>query len=306
MNILGSHNYINDNRNNHIKIYINGELFARNDAVISVFDSGFLLGDGVWESIRLMNGNLVFLDEHLDRLYYGANKLSINIKYNRNELSNFIYYTLNANSMHSDVHIRLIVSRGLKKTPYQHPNANIGGCTIVIIPEYKKPNEQLQVNGLRLVTVKTRRGTPDSLDPRLNTLNKLTCITACIEADKAGADEGLMLDINGNVSTCNSTNFFIIRKKQVWTSTGQYCLSGITRQAVINILKENNISIKEKNFSITDAHTASEAFVTGTFGGIIPVKEIDGNLLSGGIRGKTTQIIQTLYKTKLKQLYPEN
>jgi len=231
----GTHNYLEDNRNKNIKIYVNGKIFSRADASISVFDSGFLLGDGVWEGIRLLNGKLVSLDAHLERLFFGAKELDINIGCSRKEFIKIIHKTLNANNMTNNVHIRLIVSRGLKKTPYQHPNANIQGSTIVVIPEYKKADKRINEKGINLVTVNIRRGTSDIQDPRLNTLSKLNCILACIEADKAGADEGIMLDINGNISTCNSTNFFIIRKGEVWTSKGLYCLPGITRKIVINI-----------------------------------------------------------------------
>ena len=211
----------------------------------------------------------------------------------------------NANNMTNNVHIRLIVSRGLKKTPYQHPNVNIKGSTTVIIPEYKKVDKKINKKGINLVTVDIRRGTSDTQDPRLNTLSKLNCILACIEADKAGADEGIMLDINGNVSTCNSTNFFIIRKGEVWTSKGMYCLPGITRKMVINLCKENNIPIYEKDFSIEDVHTSDEAFVTGTFAGIIPAINIDGYKISNGVRGKLTHRLQKYYSEKLINLYTE-
>ena len=300
----GTHSYLDDKRNEHIQIFINGQLYARREASISVFDSGFLLGDGVWEGIRLLNGHLVFLKEHLDRLYSGADKLAIDIGHTQEELIVLIQETLDANDMETDVHIRLIVSRGLKKTPYQHPNANIGGSSIVIIPEYKKSDERVNIEGIRLVTVKTRRGTPDSQDPRLNTLSKLNCIVACIEADKAGANEGIMLDINGNVSTCNSTNFFILKSGEVWTSTGKYCLPGVTRKAVIDLCRENKITIKEKDFTMEDVHSAAEVFVTGTFAGIIPAVEIDRQVVSGGVRGEITHMLQDLYDEKLAQLYP--
>ena len=300
----GTHRYLDDKRNENIQIFINGELYPRQKASISVFDSGFLLGDGVWEGIRLLNGHLIFLEEHLNRLYQGAEKLAIDIGHTQEELTRLIQETLDANDMETGVHIRLIVSRGLKKTPYQHPNANIGGSSIVIIPEYKKSDERVNIEGIRLVTVNTRRGTPDSHDPRLNTLSKLNCITACIEADKAGADEGIMLDINGNVSTCNSTNFFILKGGEVWTSTGEYCLPGVTRKAVIDLCRINKITIEEKNFSMVDVHSADEAFVTGTFAGIIPAVEIDRQSISGGVRGEITHMLQDLYGEKLVQLYP--
>ena len=301
----GTHNYLEDNRNKNIKIYVNGKILSRTDAYISVFDSGFLLGDGVWEGIRLLNGKLVFLDEHLKRLFFGAKQLDINIEYSQEELVKIIYKTLNANNMKNDVHIRLIISRGLKKTPYQHPNANIQGSTLVIIPEYKKADKKINKLGLHLVTVNVRRGTADTQDPRLNTLSKLNCIFACIEADKAGGDEGIMLDINGNVSTCNSTNFFIIRKGEVWTSKGIYCLPGITRKMVINICKEKKIPVYEKDFKIEDVYSADEAFVTGTFAGIIPAIDIDSYKISNGIRGELTHRLQQYYSKKLMTLYPK-
>jgi len=303
--INGTHSYLEDTRNKNIKIYINGKIFPRMDASISVFDSGFLLGDGVWEGIRLLNGKLVFLEEHLKRLFFGAKQLDINIKYSSEELTKIIYKTLDVNGMQNDVHIRLIVSRGLKQTPYQHPSANIKGSTLVIIPEYKKADEKVNEKGINLVTVNIRRGTSDTQDPRLNTLSKLNCILACIEADKAGADEGIMLDINGNISTCNSTNFFIIKKEAVWTSTGMYCLPGITRKMVINICKEKNIPIFEKDFKIEEVYSADEAFVTGTFAGIIPVINIDSYKISNGIRGGLTLKLQEYYSEKLIKLYPK-
>ena len=301
----GTHTYLEDNRNKNILIYVNGEMLPRMDAVISVFDSGFLLGDGVWEGIRLLNGHLVFLEEHLDRLFYGAKQLKIDIGNSHGELTNLIQKTVDANGMKTGVHIRLIVSRGLKKTPYQHPNANVGGSTIVIIPEYKEAEKNVNERGIRLVTVKTRRGTPEDQDPRLNTLSKMNCIIACIEADKAGADEGIMLDINGNVSTCNSTNFFIVRNGEVWTSTGQYCLPGVTRKTVIALGGENEIPVFEKDFTIDEVYSADEAFVTGTFSGIIPAVEIDGEIMANGKRGKMTHRLQNFYSHKLAQLYSD-
>ena len=301
----GTHSYLEDKRNKQIKIYVNGKVVPRSDASISVFDSGFLLGDGVWEGIRLLNGKLVFLDEHLNRLFFGAKKLEIDIGYSPEELTKIIYKTLKANNMNNGVHIRLIISRGLKKTPYQHPNANFKGSTLVIIPEYKKADQTINQKGIHIVKVNIRRGTFDTQDPRLNTLSKLNCILACIEADKVGADEGLMLDINGNVSTCNSTNFFIIKNKEVWTSSGKHCLPGVTRQAVIDICKEKNIPVYEKDFTIDDVYLADEAFVTGTFAGLIPVIDIDGHKISNGYRGALTHILQNYYFEKLMYLYPK-
>ncbi|MDP7654041.1 MAG: aminotransferase class IV, partial [Candidatus Marinimicrobia bacterium] len=251
---MGTHEYHLDPRNDSILIYINGKLIPRTEAKVSVFDSGFLLGDGVWEGIRLHNGHLVFLEEHLNRLYDGAKAMAINIGKSPEELTQAVYQTTEANGMESGVHIRLIVSRGLKSTPYQHPSANVGGPTIVIIPEYKAADETVSEKGIRLGTVSILRGTADSQDPRINSLSKFNCIAACIEADKAGVDEALMLDVHGHVSTCNSTNFFMVKNSQVWTSTGEYCLNGVTRGKIIQLCQENNIPVFQKNFLPQDVH----------------------------------------------------
>jgi len=299
MNRAGTHNYIENINNENIKIFINGGLYKRKDAKISVFDSGFLLGDGVWEGIRLINNKLLFLEEHLNRLFLGAKILEIEIGHTKKEVEVLIKKTLNANNMQDGVHIRLIISRGLKKTPYQHPNVNQGGCSIVIIPEYKVVNIKENNAGLHLVTVVTKRGTVETQNPQLNTLSKHNCIAACIEAKNADADEGIMLDVNNFVSTCNSTNFFIIKNNEVWTSTGEFCLPGITRGAVITLCKQNNIPIFEKNFRIKDVHSADEAFVTGTFSGIIPVIEIDLLKISNGKIGRLTHFIQKIYEKKI-------
>ena len=301
---MSTHKYLHDNRNDQILIYVNGEILHREKAKISVFDSGFLLGDGVWEGIRFHNRHLVFIQEHLDRLFQGASSLDIDIGISKDNIKSLIISVLDANRMVTDIHIRFIVSRGLKKTPYQHPNANLGGATIVIIPEYKKADKTINKKGISLVTVSTRRGTADTQDPQLNTLSKLNCIFACIEADKKGADEGLMMDVNGNVSTCNSTNFFIIKNKEVWTSTGEYCLPGVTRGAIIQLCKENNIPIYEKDFLVDDVLNADEAFVTGTFAGVIPAVSLDGKTIGNGKRGPMTETFFNLYKNKIEKLYP--
>ena len=293
-----THDYYEDPRNEDIQIYINGDFFHRSEATISVLDSGFLLGDGVWEGIRLNEGKLLHLKEHLERLYAGANLLSLSINMSSEELEEAIQQTLDINKMESDVHIRLIISRGLKKTPYQHPKATIGNPTIVIIPEYKVADQSVSKVGIKLATVETIRDYRVQ-NPNINSLSKHNCIAACIEAEKKGADEGLMLDPNGYVSTCNSTNFFIVRNGEVWTSTGEYCLKGITRSVVIDLCKENSISIFEKNFSIDDVYTADEVFVTGTFAGLIPVIEIDGRQISAGQRGEYTKKLQNHYKDQL-------
>ena len=299
----GTHSYIQDQRNENIIIYINGELFHRKEAKISVFDSGFLLGDGVWEGIRLYNGKLCFIDEHLERLYFGAEELKIEIGKSKEELITLIYETVYVNSMDSDVHIRLIVSRGLKQTPYQHPNANVGGASVVIIPEYKKVDATLISKGIRLCLVDTVRGGHNSQDPRLNTLSKLNCIFGCLEADEKGFDEGIMLDMNGNISTCNSTNFFLVRNGEVWTSTGKYCLPGITRGNIIRICHENHFPVFEKNFQIGDVYSADEVFVTGTFAGVIPAIQVDDVSIGNGNFGIITERLYHLYKSKITTIY---
>lgn len=301
---MSTHKYLHDNRNDQILIYVNGEILHREKAKISVFDSGFLLGDGVWEGIRFHNRHLVFIQEHLDRLFQGASSLDIDIGISKDKIKSLIISVLDANRMVTDIHIRLIVSRGLKKTPYQHPNVNLGGSTIVIIPEYKKSDKTINKKGISLATVSTRRGTADTQDPQLNTLSKLNCIFACIEADKKGADEGLMMDVNGNVSTCNSTNFFIIKNKEVWTSTGEHCLPGVTRGVIIQLCKENNIPIYEKDFLVADVLNTDEAFVTGTFAGVIPAVSLDGKTIGNGKRGPMTETFFNLYKNKIEKLYP--
>ena len=300
----GTHSYVEDQRNENIIIYINGEFFPRNEAKISVFDSGFLLGDGVWEGIRLHNGKLCFIEEHIQRLYHGAEKLKIEIGKSKEEFIALIYETIHTNVMDSDVHIRLIVSRGLKQTPYQHPNANVGGASIVIIPEYKKADAALLSKGIRLCLVDTIRGSQNSQDPRLNTLSKLNCIFGCLEADEKGFDEGIMLDVNGYVSTCNSTNFFIVKKGEVWTSTGEFCLPGITRGNVIKHCLENHIPVFEKNFEIEDVYAADEVFVTGTFAGVIPAIQVNDTTIGNKNCGELTEKLYHLYKSKISTLYP--
>ena len=296
--MASTHDYVKDSRNDNIKIYINGEYYHRSEAKISVFDSGFLLGDGVWEGIRLHNNKLIHLETHIDRLFVGAKSIAMEIHLSKEEIINAIWSTLKENNMTSDTHIRLIVSRGIKSTPYQHPKVTISTPTIVIIPEYKRPNKDVIDKGIRLVSVQTRRDSAVQ-DPKINSLSKMNCISACIEAESLGAEEGLMLDPHGFVSTCNSTNFFIVVNNEIWTSTGEYCLNGVTRGTIINLCKENNITVYEKNFLIQDVYNADEAFVTGTFAGVIPVIEIDGKIMS---KGYLTKELQSLYANDIKNL----
>jgi branched-chain amino acid aminotransferase len=299
--MASTHDYDIDKRNNDIQIYINGEFFHRSEAKVSVMDSGYLLGDGVWEGIRLHKGTLIHLDDHLDRLFWGAKSIAMDIGLSQREMTEALQKTINTNDMDSDVHIRLIVSRGIKKTPYQHPKVTLGKPTVVIIPEYKKASEEIKKVGLTLATVKTKR---DHLiqDPRINSLSKHNCIAACIEADQLGVDEGLMLDPHDFVSTCNSTNFFIVRGDEVWTSTGEYCLNGVTRGSIIRLCKEYDIPVYEKNFNVEDVHTADEVFVTGTFAGVLPVISVDGKIIGDGSRGSITKSLQNWYALDIEKL----
>ncbi|UNK57874.1 aminotransferase class IV [Pseudoxanthomonas daejeonensis] len=298
----GTQHSAEDARNADVRIYVNGALKHRSEAMVSVFDSGFVLGDGVWEGFRVVGGHPAFLDAHLDRLYEGAKAIMLDIGLDRAGLTRAIYDTLDANGMHGDgVHVRLMVSRGVKSTPYQDPRVTIGPATVVIIPEYKTASAASTRRGLSLYTVHVRRGFPDVQDPKLNSHSKLNCITACIQAHGAGADEALMLDPHGFVATCNSTHFFIVRKGEVWTSTGQYCLGGITRANVIALCRANDIPVFEKSFSLTDVYGADEAFVTGTFAGVVPVRTVDHRDIGWeprgeDARGPMVQKLQALYQ----------
>ena len=291
----GTHDYVEDLRNAEVLIYINGKFYPRQDATISVFDSGFLLGDGVWEGIRLHNGKFAFIDDHLDRLFAGAKALDMDIGKTRQELTDALYATVEANGMTDGVHARLMVTRGPKKTPYQDPRLSLWGPTIVIIAEYKSQDLTPVEQGIKLFTVHVRRGHPDVQDPRLNSHSKINCITAMIQSYKAGADEALMLDPHGFVSTCNSTNFFIVRKGEVWTSTGDYAMKGITRQKTIDVCRMHGIPVFEKNFSLVDVYSADEAFVTGTFGAQTPVIDVDGRSIGEGKPGPMVKRIRELY-----------
>ena len=273
--MVSSHDFIDDKRNKNIKIYINGKFYKRKDAKISVFDSSTMLGDGIWDSLRYHNNNFIFLKEHLDRLYKDAKLIDLKIHLTRKKISEALIKTIKINKMKTDVHLRIIVSRGIKSTPYQSPKVTISKPTIIIIPEYKKPDIKAYKKGLKLVTVKTIRGPINVQNPQINSLSKLNCILACIEANKKNADEALMFDINGNIATNNSTHFFFVKNKTVFTSTGKYCVTGITRQKIIDLCKKNKIKVKEKNFKLNEVLNADEAFCTGSFAGIVPVNQIN-------------------------------
>ncbi|DAC50648.1 MAG TPA: aminotransferase class IV [Candidatus Thalassarchaeaceae archaeon] len=297
---MGTHEYEGDPRNENVLISVNGELMPRPEAKVSVFDAGFLLGDGVWESFRLHNGTIVFADEHIDRLFRGAESISMDIGRTREQILDEVNRVIEANDMHDGVHVRLVVTRGLKPTPYQAPWVISSQSTLVIMPEYKIANEQRAVEGIRLVTVDVRRGEQNVQDPRVNSLSKHNCIAACVDAAAKGGEEGLMLDPAGNVATCNSTHFFIVRDGEVWTSTGEHCLDGITRRKVLDLCLANGIPAYERDFTTNEVSTADEAFVTGTFAGLIPVVEFDGEPMSQGQRGPMCERLQSLYTELLR------
>ena len=297
---MGTHEYEGDPRNESVLISVNGELLPRPEAKVSVFDAGFLLGDGVWESFRLHNGTIAFADEHIDRLFRGAESISMDIGRTREQILDEVNRVIEANDMHDGVHVRLVVTRGLKPTPYQAPWVISSQPTLVIMPEYKIANEQRAVEGIRLVTVDVRRGEQNVQDPRVNSLSKHNCIAACVNAAAKGGEEGLMLDPAGNVATCNSTHFFIVRDGEVWTSTGEHCLDGITRRKVLDLCLANGIPAYERDFTTNEVSTADEAFVTGTFAGLIPVVEFDGEPMSQGQRGPMCERLQSLYTELLR------
>jgi len=292
----GTHDFEDDPRNERILIWVNGELVPRERAVVSVFDSGFVLGDGVWEGLRVRGGHPAFLERHLDRLFEGAKAIMLDIGLSRGELAAAIYATLQANAMIDGVHVRLMVTRGVKRTPYQDPRVTIGPATVVIIAEHKEPLPATVTDGITLFTTHVRRAAPDTLDPKLNAHSKLNDITACIQAYTAGADEALMLDPHGFVATCNSTHFFIVTGDEVLTSDGRYCLAGITRANVLDICRANGIPAREATFSLTDVYSAREAFVTGTFAGVVPVRSVDGRTIGDGRRGPLVERLQALYR----------
>jgi len=298
---MSSHSYISNPKNEDIFININGKLFHRSEAKISVFDSGFLLGDGVWEGIRLHKQKLVFIEEHIDRLFASAKGISLNISLSRQDILDELHKVLIKNNMNDDVHIRLIISRGDKITPYQNPNANVGPINFVIIPEYKKTNPETYTKGITIGRVDNVRPNESILSPHYNTLSKLNCILASIEANKHGYDEGIMNDINGNVSTCNSTNLFFVQDNKVITSNGEYCLNGITRGKTIQLCHENNIQCNEMNFTFEDIRKCDEAFVTGTFAGIIPVSKLEGKELKSTNPSSMVNKIRKLYNKKIEE-----
>lgn len=296
---LTTHDASEDARNQDIKIYVNGEIVHRDDAKVSVYDSGFMLGDGMWEGMRLYDGKWAFFDEHMDRFFESCKAISLDVGMDRAGILQALTKTAQANDMHSDVHCRLMLTRGTKVKPFQHPSLSRSGPTLVIIMEHSKPADALQTRGIRLATVPQVRGLPMSQDAKYNSHSKLNCVIACLQAEQAGADEGLMLDPHGFVNTTNACNFFIVRKGEVWTSTGDYCMNGVTRRKVIDLCHQNGIPIREKNYSLYEAYGADEAFLSGTFGAQTPVAEIDGKVIGSGAHPVTTQI-RALYKDLIR------
>ena len=289
---ITAHEAEDDPRNQHILIYVDGKIVPRSEAKVSVYDSGFMLGDGVWEGLRFYNGTWAFLDEHINRLYEAAKAIELDINLNEVELIAALEKTRLANRITKDAHARVMVTRGIKARPFQHPSLSLQGPTVVIIIEHSVPKFSRPI---KLATVPNIRGLPMTQDPKLNSHSKLNCILACIAAQKAGADEALMLDVNGFVCTTNSCNFFIVRSGEVWTSTGDYCLNGITRQKVIEICKLEGIPIFEKNFSLVEVYGADESFLTGTFGAQVPVGLVDGRPIGNGVAGDITKRIRSAY-----------
>ena len=298
---MSSHSYIKNDENKNIFININGNLYHRKEAKISVFDSGFLLGDGVWEGIRLHNSKLIYIEDHLDRLFQSAQGISLDIPFSKDEIKEEIFKVLSKNSMNDDVHIRLIITRGNKITPYQNPNANEGPINFVIIPEFKKTDPNTYKKGIIIGRVPIIRPAENILSTHYNTLSKLNCILASIEANKLGFDEGIMNDPLGNISTCNSTNLFFIKNNKIITSKGKYCLNGVTRKKAIQICNENDIICEEKDFLFEDIIDCDEAFVTGTFAGIIPVSQIEETKLKSTNLSSMVSKIRTLYNKKIQE-----
>ena len=298
---VSTHDAPEDVRNENILIYVDGNLVPREQAVVSVYDSGFMLGDGVWEGMRIYDGHIAFMDDHIDRLLEAALYIDLEIGKTRKELVQAIHDTLAANDMNNDAHIRMMVTRGKKRKPFQHPHLSVFGSTIVIIAEHSKPDDSVLERGIRLHTVPHHRGLPLTQDSKLNSHSKLNCIIALNHALRAGADEALMLDPFGFVNTTNACNFFIVKKGQVWTSTGDYCMNGITRQKVIDLCRANDIPVFERNFSLVDTYSADEVFLTGTFGAQTPVFEIDGRVIGGAKAGPVFHKIRELYKDLILQ-----
>ncbi|MGE0723541.1 MAG: aminotransferase class IV [Alphaproteobacteria bacterium] len=295
--VQGSQGFVEDPRNDGVLVYVDGALVPRPEARVSVLDAGFVLGDGVWEGFRLVKGRVAFLDRHLDRLYEGAAAIAMDVGRDRVALTEALYRTIKANGMTDGVHIRLMVTRGLKRTPNQDPRYTVGAATLVIVAEWKEPNPTVKAKGLNLFTATIRTTPPDMFDMRINSHSRLPLIMALNQALAAGADEALMLDPNGFVASCNATNFFIVRKGELWTSTGRFSFNGITRGNVVALAEKNGLTVRQKDFTLAEVYSADEAFVTGTFGGVTPVRQVDGRTIAVG--GPVTKRLDALYRALL-------
>ena len=293
-----SHDAAHDPRNDDLLIWVNGALVPKDQAVVSVYDSGFMMGDGIWEGLRLYNGTWAFLDQHLDRLFEGCRAIDLTVPLSRAQIIAALEETARANRMTDAAHARLMITRGRKVRPFQDPRLARSGATVVIIMEHSAPIDR-SARGIRLATVPNIRSMPMAQDAKLNSHSKLNCILACIAAQKAGADEALMLDPQGFVSTTNGCNFFIVRRGELWTSNGDYCMNGITRQAVIDLARGDGLTVHERNFSLVETYSADEAFLTGTFGAQTPVAEIDGRQIGDGGMGPITRRLRDLYKARV-------
>jgi len=291
----GSQDFTADPRNENVLLYLNGALVPKAEAKVSVFDAGFVLGDGVWEGLRLHKGKLLFLQAHLERLYDGARAIALDIGLTREEMAAALLRTAEANGMETGVHIRLMVTRGPKKAPNQDPRNALGQPTIVIVAEHKEPSEEIAAKGLKLATSSIRCTPKEMFDMRLNSHSRLALIRALLDVIGQGADEALMLDPDSFVSSCNATNFFSVKNGELRTSTGEFCFNGVTRANVIALARENGIALKIGNFTLDDIHASDEAFVTGTFGGLTPVREIDGYTMPYALPGPVTQRLRALY-----------
>ena len=291
-----SQSYKADDRNEKVLVYVNGEFVPRSEARVSVFDAGYVCGDGVWEGVRLVNGRVISFDAHIDRLFEGAGSIAMDIGLTKQQARDVILKTFEANGMRDGAHARLMVTRGIKKTPNQDPRFVIGKATIVIVAEFKTPKPESKTRGLTLFTSTYRTSNPDVFDLRLNSHSRLNLIQALIQAIHAGADEALMLDPRGFVASCNSTNFFIVRKGELWSSTGAYSFKGITQRNVIDAWTAAGGIVRECDFTLAQVYTADEAFVTGTLGGVTPVTKVDGRQIGDGTPGAQTQRASDLYR----------
>ena len=288
--------YVPDPRNEGVLVWVNGALVPKAEAVVSVFDAGFGFGDGVWEGLRLVRGRILQREAHLDRLFEGAKFLAIDIPQGRAGINAAIDGVLAANGMTDGAHLRLMVTRGVKATANQDPRFIVQGPTVVITAEYKTPRPESKAKGLSLFTSTFRTSGPDVFDLRLNSHSRINLIQALIQAINAGADEALMLDPRGFVASCNSTNFFIVRGGEVWTSSGAYSFKGITQAAVVAAARAAGIRVYEGDFTLAQVYSADEAFVTGTLGGVTPVCRIDGRAIGAGVPGPMGARLSALYE----------